>query len=104
MFCKNCGSQNEDGKFCSVCGARLEQEIVETGSSTEAQNPGKVMGIVSLVMGIVSLVSGSLCSCMCACAGGIVPLIISVVGLIMGILGMSKSKDAGFSNTPLWWV
>ncbi|WP_051388961.1 hypothetical protein [Arthrobacter sp. 35W] len=44
-----------------------------------AQDPGKVMGIISIILPFVGL---------------------GLVGLILGLIGMSKSKKAGFKNTP----
>ncbi|WP_052663599.1 hypothetical protein [Psychromicrobium lacuslunae] len=43
------------------------------------QDPGKVMGILSIVLPFVFL---------------------GLVGLILGIIGLNKSKKAGFSNAP----
>lgn len=43
------------------------------------QDPGKVMGILSIVFPFVFL---------------------GLVGLILGIIGLNKSKKAGFKNTP----
>lgn len=86
MFCKNCGNSFE-GSVCPNCG-------------TQMTDPGKGLGIASLILGICGLVMGSVCSCLFSCLGGIPSLIVSVVGLILGILGKNKSAAAGFSNGP----
>ncbi|WP_427017701.1 DUF4190 domain-containing protein [Pseudarthrobacter sp. P1] len=44
-----------------------------------AQDPGKTMGIIALVLPFVGF---------------------GLVGLILGLVAMSKSKKAGFKNTP----
>lgn len=86
MFCKNCGNSFE-GSICPNCG-------------TQMTDPGKGLGVASLVLGICGLVFGILCPCLAACLGAILPLALSITGLILGILGKNKSAAAGFSNGP----
>lgn len=116
MYCKNCGALNaEDVAFCANCGAEMQAEVeapvvesayepVEAPAAEpvvveqEAKDPGKTLGIVSLILGIAAIVLGTVCSCGCACLGSILPCVLAVVGIILGIIGMNKSKAAGFSN------
>ena len=109
MYCNNCGNANAEGKFCDVCGAEIiaepvavEAEPVVTPENVVdaavAVDPGKTLGTVSMILGIAALVLGSICSCLFSCLGGSLPLIAAVVGVILGIMAMNKSKAAGFKN------
>lgn len=71
----------------------------ETAPKVTAVDPGKGMGVAALVLGIIGLVTGTVCACGCACLGGIIPAIVCIVGLVLGIMAMNKSKAAGFKNT-----
>ncbi len=80
----------------------VEQPPIETVQpefvpDANAVDPGKGLNIASLVLGIVSLVLSGPCSC-CGCLGGIVPSITAILGIILGAVGMKKSKEAGFQN------
>lgn len=116
-ICPYCGNQNEDSvKFCVNCGASMadvapasqfapvKEEPVQSGSYEQPntnsnpyayaptapvqmvdENPGKGCGIASLILGIL----------------GVLPpfhFLAGLVGLILGIVGSSKSKKAGKSN------
>jgi hypothetical protein len=112
MTCPSCGNAYVEGKFCNVCGADLaanEEPVIPTDDTiieqpTEAvdtvptEDPGKMLGMISLILGIVSLVLGTICSCLAACLGGILPSLIAIAGVVCGILAMNKSKAAGFKN------
>ena len=117
MFCSNCGTQNgADAAFCVGCGTKLTaQQSVPVQQQyyqpplqpmyqpyyyqPPAPVPGKGMGVAALVLGIIGLVTGTVCACGCACLGGIIPAIVCIVGLVLGIMAMNKSKAAGFKNT-----
>lgn len=105
MFCDKCGSILNENGTCPVCGAEAQETtvleetpVVET-TVEPAKDPGKVLGIVSLILGIVSLVVGALCSCITTGCGAPIFVIVSIVGIVLGALGMKKSKAAGFKNT-----
>lgn len=111
MICKNCGATNADtDAFCVSCGAALEEaaaqvvteevaaEVVSEETVENGKNPGKTLGIVSLVLGIASLLIGSVCSCTCACLGGSLPLLMAIGGIVTGAIGLSKAKKAGEKN------
>lgn len=111
MKCNNCGNENVTGAFCEVCGTEMVAEpiaeatnepvIVNEANVVEADaavDPGKTLGTVSMILGIVGIVLGITCPCAFACLGSIAPFIISVAGVILGILAMSKSKAAGLKN------
>lgn len=83
-FCKNCGSQIDDGsKFCSVCGASQE--------STEQQQPSepiytepvipKASGILNVGMLVWSIIDLIMCC---------VPL--GIVSLIMTIMAQNAAS------------
>ena len=61
-----------------------------------ASDPGKGLGITGMIMGIVSL----LCNTILACVyGSTLGYPLSVVGLILSIIAMKKSKAASCSNS-----
>ncbi|MBR5515816.1 MAG: zinc-ribbon domain-containing protein [Clostridia bacterium] len=115
MICKNCGNEVVDGaSFCAACGSSVEYENEETVRAdsyeqvnvevegvdaadvpAEVQDPGKTMGIVSLILGIVSILS-SCCSAAC-CLGYISPTF-AIAGIIVGILGKKKSAEVEINN------
>ena len=59
-----------------------------SGSEAPAQDPGAGLGKASKILGIIGLVL------MCGYAGA--PL--SITALILGCIGLNKSKNAGFEN------
>lgn len=114
MTCKYCGSEIESGNLCPACGATVEEtevivettpeeEIVEVETETEVEtvaveDPGKTLGLVSMILGIAAIASGSICSCLLSCLGGIAPALLAVAGIVTGILAMNKSKTADLKN------
>lgn len=63
-------------------------------------DPGKGLGIASMVLGIVGFV---FCCCLGTFTFGVTTLIAPlclIVGLILGIVGKSKSKTVGGKNAP----
>lgn len=126
MLCKNCNNPLEEGtKFCAICGAAVEEspdaaEVTEIAEIPEPEiiaenttDPGKTFGLISLILGIASLVLTLGCSC-CTCGSGmfgvallgiiafiggaVVEALLSVGGIILGIVGSIKSKGAGIKN------
>ena len=100
MICPNCGVEIPDNSsFCTACGANFSNPTAPNtyinAPVPAPTDPGKTLGIVSLILGILSLPA-------CCCCGFfsyfIVP-ITSLAGIICGFMGHSKSKAAGFSNT-----
>ncbi len=121
MLCPCCGKEIPDNlSFCTECGAALNgsmqaqetaadstdttaasapEQVVndlpqtaeqvspapESTVYTQPENPGKTLGIISLVLGIISF----------TCCGSFVT---GIVGIILGFMGRSKSKQAGLSN------
>ncbi|MBR6514086.1 MAG: zinc-ribbon domain-containing protein [Clostridia bacterium] len=94
MICKNCGALIEDEiTVCPECGTAVEEN--EGGEIVAAKDPGKALGIISLILGIVGVVASP---CTCTCFGGFLPFVASIVGIILGVIGGKKSTAAGFSN------
>lgn len=102
MFCPNCGAQNADNApFCANCGSRFEQAPaapvapgytpVGVPPVAPVANPGKGMGITSMVLGILAILL--LCTSLTWVAIGC-----AIVGVILGAMGMKKSKEVGMSN------
>ena len=117
MVCKICGANNtDDAKFCANCGEVFENvaaEQAETSfeydpnvasvepdfnTTTVVTDPGKTFGLISMIIGIVSAVLGVACTCALGCIGGTFPALVGVAGFVLGIIGMNKSKQAGFKN------
>jgi hypothetical protein len=46
----------------------------------------------------VGLVFSALCTCLGGCLGGFIPALVGVAAIVTGVLGMKKSKAAGFKN------
>ena len=98
MKCPVCNAEvAENEKYCPVCGAEIENQF-EIENALPAKDPGKIMNIIALVLGISSLVLGAIFSCSCACAGSILPAILAVAGIVLGAIGIGKSKKAGFKG------
>ena len=64
----------------------------------QVEDPGQKLGTISLILGIVGLAVGSICSCLFACLGGILPLAAAIVGIVLGKQAQDKSAAAGFEN------
>ena len=99
MICKVCNTDNKPGAvFCENCGATLEQAPVtcDVETTVPATDPGKTLNLISLILGIASLALGIICSCITC--GGILPSLLGVAAIVLGAIGMKKSKSAGFSG------
>lgn len=80
MFCKNCGKEIDDkAAICVYCG-------VSTKAECEEKEKTNGFGIAGFVVSLVSLWLGSYYC------------IASIVGLVLSIIGMSKSKVCGKCN------
>ena len=104
--CPYCNSDlAADAKFCTVCGANMPEQpaaepVGQTAEQTAAPwfDPGESLGKTSMILGIVGLAAGAVLACACACLGGILPLAAAITAIVLGIIAMSKSKAAGYSN------
>ena len=84
-FCTNCGARLEDkDKFCTSCGKPIEEGQVQTNNTQVVVNnnssngPTNGLAIAGFVVSLVSL---------CCCG------LFSIVGLILSIIGLVKAKD-----------
>lgn len=108
MICKSCGYENAEGSvFCANCGASMEapvaevvadQPYVETPVVAEKKK-AEPMGIIAMILGILGLLGSTICSCLCGCLGGSPALIMCIAGVVLGIIGLNKSKKQGEKNT-----
>lgn len=122
MFCIHCGAQiSDNAAFCENCGAAVSATSEESVQSVEqpvcaqpnntadtqqpvsasvvtVEDPGKQMGLISMILGIIGLALGSICSCLFACLGGFLPLAAAIVGVVLGVKAKAKSAEAGFAN------
>ncbi len=115
MVCKNCGMENaEDFAFCAGCGAALTADDAAPEATTvpeytyeadafedttPATDPGKVFGIIALICGIVAVLVCLGCTCVCGCLGSLPGILCGVAAIVLGVIGMNKSKAAGYKNT-----
>ena len=84
MFCKNCGKEiNDSAVVCPNCGVATDNMLQATTAVTNGQ-PKSANGfaIAGLVLGLVGLFGGNYAF-----------LIPGLVGLILSIVGMVKSKQ-----------
>ena len=119
MYCRRCGGQIADGNnFCQYCGMPLDDanagQNQQQGTQNQQQSygyrqpnyqnyynyypynypyqqpvPGKGYGIASLVLGICSIPLFEL---------SLVGLIISIIGLCLGISSSRSAKSVGMTN------
>ena len=68
------------------------------GKKEKKKNPGTLFGVLALVFGLISFLTGAICTCPFSIAGGFLPLVVAVLGIVFGFLGISKSKKAGCKN------
>ncbi len=75
MYCKNCGNDIGNNRFCASCGF---DSMADTNVRTGVKDPGQAYGIAALVCGIASIVlTGELFICLLGIASGIVALVMS---------------------------
>lgn len=110
MKCPICQAEiTAEDKVCPACGAPVNEAPVEETVAAQAEpevnaapavfeDPGKKLGLIAMILGIAGVALGVILAGACACLGGILPAIASVAAVVLGILAMKKSKDAGFSN------
>ena len=85
MYCGNCGSKNENNKYCTNCGHELEK--------TNNQNIDlnikeiNIYKIISIVLGVLGIAGASVI------VFSPISLVLSIVGLIIAVIGSRKSKN-----------
>lgn len=99
MNCHVCGAPIENGAtFCPNCGAAVsanntqqpfQQPFQQPYQQPQVSNPGKGLGITSMVLGIVSL------ALFCV---PYVPIICAILGIALGGVGIHKSKSVNLKN------
>lgn len=83
MYCKNCGKEIDDNaSICVYCG-------VMTGKTEEVQKKVNAFGIAGFVVSLASLYLGAY---FC---------VASVVGLVLSIVGMIKSKECRLNGLAI---
>ena len=118
MFCTKCGQEVPEGnRFCEHCGAPMTSEeevpvIVEAPAAEEVpvapevteapaapvEDPGASTAKTAFILGLVGLIAGAICSCSCALAGGILPMICSILAIVFAYQAKQKSAAAGLEN------
>ena len=97
MTCPNCGAELQPGAtFCTNCGTAVPVNTCDAPAVMD--DPGAGTGKVALILGIVSLALNCICACFFSCLGSLPGDICAIIAIIMGVMGMSKSKNAGFQN------
>ena len=84
MFCKNCGKEISDNAvICTNCGTPTDNMAQATSSATANQTKNaNGFAIAGLVLGLVGFIGGNYFF-----------LIPGIVGLVLSIVGMVKSKQ-----------
>lgn len=89
MFCPKCGTVLDDSAFfCINCGTPLNGEqprYEQTNPQPSATDPGKDMGLISLILSIASFLVPS-------------GILLPAAGAILGYIARNKSQKAGFKN------
>ncbi|MCL2634793.1 MAG: hypothetical protein FWD34_09810 [Oscillospiraceae bacterium] len=112
--CSSCGSQIELGVAqCPNCGIEIKEDVqpqftqqpppqtIIINNTKPASPPGKGLAIAAMILGIVSLLSlpGGIVGDFIIPGSGFVfgffGLVGAIVGLVLGVIGMKKMKDAG---------
>ena len=99
MKCKFCSTEMpKESGVCPACG-RMQQENPINVNDTK--DPGKMMGIISLILGICSIIIQIACSCCSYGFSCFIALIMSIVGVILGRSGLKSSKESGFGDNTV---
>lgn len=89
MFCPKCGTVLDDGAvFCINCGTPLNGEqphYEQPNPQPPATDPGKDMGLISLILSIASFLVPS-------------GMLLPAAGAILGYIARNNSQKAGFKN------
>ena len=85
-YCKYCGAEVNGGKFCSNCGAQIEEEIFvrQIEVPVPVQKPMNVLGLLGMIFGIS------------ACVLIWVPILdlcLAITAVILSGIGMAKSNQ-----------
>ena len=92
MKCTFCGAElNDDAVFCTECGRAVE---IASEPAKPEKNPGKVLGIISMILGILAPVV----YCASCSLASIVAVPFALVSFILALIGKKKSKAAGYKN------
>lgn len=51
--CKNCGAENQGGKFCKKCGSNLQEQELVTSQSKETGKKKKGSGVIGLIVALM---------------------------------------------------
>lgn len=107
-FCHNCGNEiDQNAIVCVKCGVSVNN-IQHT---TPVKQPGRGLGIASMVLGIIAIFYGMISTLMCtaiiateefyyleekiivAVIFNFLPIILSIIGLALGLGSISKTKN-----------
>ena len=104
MICKACNAENApDSAFCAKCGASLTDPNPNpaTAATSLPVDPGKTMNLVSMILGIAALSLSAMAPCSCGqieVSDYVFVFGLSIASIILGIMGINKSKAASFNG------
>ncbi len=86
MLCKNCGKEIlEQDKFCSYCGTKVEEEIVDLSDEADEAPVWNVFAKIGHVLSLVAIIGGAL-------TFGVIGIEAGIIGIVFSGLGL-KSKE-----------
>lgn len=92
MYCVKCGEQLPDeSNSCPHCGESYEKMLIS--NMNEAEDPGKQLGLASMILGLISVASQFLV----VFAGLALPA--AIAALVCGFVGKNRSAQVGLKNT-----
>ena len=91
MFCRNCGKEIlDDDKFCSYCGTKVEEEIVDLSEDTKElpvwskfANLGYIFSLITIIGGCLSL--------------GLIGVLFGDFAIVFSALGL-RAKEKHFES------
>ena len=87
MFCRNCGKEIlEQDRFCSYCGEKVEEEIIDLSDEAEEAAVWGVFAKLGRIFGLITLIGGCL-------SFGYIGLMFGEFAIAFSALGLKSKKN-----------